>query len=442
MVVFKLENCNNCTSLPSLELLRSLKDLKIQGMPRLERIHFETPLKSLEILCFENLQEWQYWNTKRENEAAERFPCLRELSIIDCPKLTGELPNCLPSLERLFIKKCTELIVSFSSFSLLSKLEIDDCKGVMCNSTISADFPSVNSMTSSSNSKFGNWIKQGFQKVLKIVGWKDLMNSWQDLNYVEKPLRGIHGLIFLKELYIVRCTSIVFFTEINLLPNLSSRTISNWEALESFLEVLKQSNLESLVIRDCDSLTQIARDTLPPSLTKLEIRKCENLKELEDFSTTLLESLSIYDCLSLMYVSSLGQFPETLKHISIERCPELFTILFSGAQLLPKALEDLSIKYCSRLNSIGETFDNSTSFKEIMLFACEQLDSIPSGLHNLAFLQSFRIGDCPNIRISLKFPSYLQTLDVLNCPICLTEEDFSHQPNRPQHQRRCRRVSH
>ncbi|XP_031275688.1 putative disease resistance RPP13-like protein 1 [Pistacia vera] len=140
VTILKLENCNNCGSFPSLWMLSSLKDLTIEGMKRLEKIDVEMPLKPLEVLRFQNLQEWQCWNTKRENEDVETFPLLRELSIVKCPKLTRALPYCLPSLERLFIQKCSELTASIPSVPSLCRLEINDCKEVVCRSTISTEF--------------------------------------------------------------------------------------------------------------------------------------------------------------------------------------------------------------------------------------------------------------------------------------------------------------
>ncbi|XP_031275458.1 putative disease resistance RPP13-like protein 1 [Pistacia vera] len=421
MTVLKLENCNNCRSLPSLWTLSSLKDLTIEGMKRLEKIDFKMPFKSLEVLRFENLQEWWCWNTKRENDDVEIFPLLRELSIVECPKLAGEFPNSLPSLERLFIEKCSELKASISSVPSLCEIEIDDCKEVVCRSTISTEFQSLNPMALSSTPKFGNWIKQGFQKISKIVGCEELTNSWQNLSCVGKPLHGIHSLTSLKELSFVNCTSLVLFPEIDFLPNLSFLTISNWEALKSLHEGLKQKNLERLVIKDCDSLTVFEGGILPLYLRRLEIRNCKQLKHLEDLSTTRLEYLRIEDCSSLTCISSNGCLPDTLKQLWIRGCPEL-TTLSSRQQCFPKALEVLYIFSCSKLESIIETFENSTCLKEITFLLCDQLKSVPSDLHNLTSLEMIRIWNCPDMKISFKFPNSLQNLGVRNCPILFAEE--------------------
>lgn len=150
IVLLRLEDCEKCTSLPSLGLLGSLKNLTIKGMRRLKSIGFEIygegcskPFQALETLCFEDLPEWEHWNSFKENDHVERFACLRQLSIVKCPRLCGRLPNHLPVLEKLMIYECVQLVVSFSSLPLLCKLEIDRCKGVACSSP--ADLMSINS---------------------------------------------------------------------------------------------------------------------------------------------------------------------------------------------------------------------------------------------------------------------------------------------------------
>ncbi|KAK9205513.1 hypothetical protein WN943_015781 [Citrus x changshan-huyou] len=109
MRVLELENCWNCTSLPSLGLLSSLRDLTIQGMTKLKSTGceffgegFSKPFQSLEILSFEYLPEWERWDTNVDrNEHVEIFPRLQKLSIVECPELSGKVPELLPSLKTL-----------------------------------------------------------------------------------------------------------------------------------------------------------------------------------------------------------------------------------------------------------------------------------------------------------------------------------------------------
>ncbi|KAK0570860.1 hypothetical protein LWI29_007616 [Acer saccharum] len=166
MTVLRLKSCEKCTSLPSLVLLSLLKDLTIEGIKGLKHIGSEIygeshskPFQSLEILCFEDLPEWEIWEPINENEYVDTFPCLRKLSIVKCPKLSGKLPKQLPSLERLVIKNCEQLVISFSSIPLLCKLELHGFKRMACNSPM--DFNSLKSMS------------------LSIMGYEQLLTMWQ-----------------------------------------------------------------------------------------------------------------------------------------------------------------------------------------------------------------------------------------------------------------------
>ncbi|KAJ4723939.1 putative LRR and NB-ARC domains-containing disease resistance protein [Melia azedarach] len=160
MKVLTIENCENCRSLPSLGLLGSLKHLTIKGLTRLESINSAffgeaclKPFQSLETLHFENMLELKYWNSDTaENGQTEIFSNLRELSIVGCLRLCGKLPDLLPSLEKLVVSNCPELVVPASSFPKLYKLEIDGCKGMVCSSSLSIDFRSIKYMTISNRS--------------------------------------------------------------------------------------------------------------------------------------------------------------------------------------------------------------------------------------------------------------------------------------------------
>ncbi|KAK3200114.1 hypothetical protein Dsin_023529 [Dipteronia sinensis] len=141
MTVLRLERCENCTSLSSLGLLSLLKDLTITGMNGLKSIGCEIygegcskPFPSLNALYFTDLREWERWEPIKANEQVEAFPCLRNLSIVNCPKLSRRLPDHLPSLEKLVIKDCKQFVVSVSSFPMLSQIESVGCKEVITSS--------------------------------------------------------------------------------------------------------------------------------------------------------------------------------------------------------------------------------------------------------------------------------------------------------------------
>ncbi|KAH9782464.1 putative disease resistance protein [Citrus sinensis] len=428
MEVLKLENCENCTSLPSLGLLSSLKHLTIKGLMKLKSMGAEVygedcskPFQSLEILCFENLPEWEYWDTKlEENGIVAGFSSLRELSMVRCPLFSGKLPEHLPSLEKLVVSKCGELVVSFSSFLNLCKLEIHECKGLVCSTPI--DSKLIESMTISNDTlqirgckgmihsdcteadsvtvisnilELRKFLKQGLHQVETLrIGNFEWITSWHEL---EQPEKGLQVITSPEEVSIDEsCVSLVSFPEIKFfLNNLRSLKIGNARALKTLPEEIigNNSQLESLYIRDCDSVTFIARSKLPASLKRLEIENCKNLQHLVDGGDDDTSSSSSVK----------------LKHLEIRRCPEL-TSLSSGIQLL-EGLEYLHISSCPELKSIPNGLHNLQS---IWIADCEKLEALPSDMHKLNSLQHFYISECPSI-VSFPeegFPTNLTTLSI------------------------------
>lgn len=431
-------------------------------MRRLKSIGFEidgegcsNPFQAIETLCFEDLQEWEQWNPVKENEHVEIFSCLRQLSIVKCPRVFGKLPDHLPLLEKIVISECTQLMVSLSSLPLFRKLEIDRCKGMVCSGP--TDLRAINSLTLSNISEFGNWLRPGFQKAdyLKFVGCEELMYLWQNEICLEKPLKGLHSLISLRKLSVEDCPSLTSFLQFCFLSILSELKIHNCNALASLPAGMKHNNacLKSLWVGGCHSLTSIVQGQLPSSLNILQIRNCRKLHcllddkedtsvpsssscsimhgENDNPSTSLLQYLYVYNCPSLMCLSSRGQLPKTLQHLEICDCP--------------------------KLGSIAHRFHNDASLGFIWIWKCDNLKSIPKGLHNLISLHEIYIWDCPSLvsfpegglpntslRVTISkcekleaLPSqmhsfkFLQELKLYQCPsiISFPKRRFSHQPN-------------
>ncbi|KAK2642491.1 hypothetical protein Ddye_024254 [Dipteronia dyeriana] len=85
MTVLWLERCEDCTTLPLLRLLISLKDLTIIDMERFKTLASEfygagclSPFQSPEILKFDNLKEWDCWESTEKIEHVETFVRVQE----------------------------------------------------------------------------------------------------------------------------------------------------------------------------------------------------------------------------------------------------------------------------------------------------------------------------------------------------------------------------
>ncbi|WCJ19619.1 hypothetical protein M5689_001903 [Euphorbia peplus] len=144
LVDLSLERCWNCVQLPRLGDLYHLQFLKINHMGKVKHIGNEfygidserssigcfrlfPALKSLSISRMENLTEW---SSPSDGSKVVVFPCLENLSIQSCPKLTGFLMRDLSELVKLEIRDCEELRLLFDkqqSFPFLTSLSIVGC---------------------------------------------------------------------------------------------------------------------------------------------------------------------------------------------------------------------------------------------------------------------------------------------------------------------------
>ena len=105
MVLVRLEECNNCLSLPPLGQLPHLRELYIRGMNAVESVGAEfygecmLPFPVLETLEFVEMQHWKEWLPFQPDHGSGAFPCLKTLSIKECSKLEGKLPENLNSVS-------------------------------------------------------------------------------------------------------------------------------------------------------------------------------------------------------------------------------------------------------------------------------------------------------------------------------------------------------
>ncbi|CAN4119186.1 unnamed protein product [Withania somnifera] len=130
LVELSLRNCKDCYSLPALGQLPSLKFLSITKMHGITEVAEEfygssssqKPFNSLEMLEFGEMPEWKQWHVLGNGE----FPTLQNLSITNCPKLMGRLPENLCSLTELTISNCPEINLETPiQLSSLKKLVVD-----------------------------------------------------------------------------------------------------------------------------------------------------------------------------------------------------------------------------------------------------------------------------------------------------------------------------
>ncbi|KAH7570572.1 hypothetical protein JRO89_XS05G0138000 [Xanthoceras sorbifolium] len=337
MVILHLTDCRNCLSLPSLGQLPSLQELHVKRMA-LESINPEfygnssssiVPFASLRILKFEDMPNWIHWSSLAVTEGRE-FPLLQELHIQKCENLI-EIPNCLPSLELLFINECWQLqFDDFMDYPALQSLSIRSC-----------NYPTNFTLNFSSNLKF-----------LQI-------QDCRYLRFLEISEELHQQLNFFEDLEISECPNLELFSGNGLCaPNLTTFSVSNCNNLSSMPEQMHVllTSLQNLNISGCPRLVSFPDGGLPLSLQKLVIQNCISLTLQNSWGLTDMASLT---CLTIncayQNVTSFpdeGLLPASLTFLQISEFPMLETLNLSGLQHLT-LLEDLQIN-CSRLQILSE----------------------------------------------------------------------------------------
>ncbi|KAI5341997.1 hypothetical protein L3X38_009872 [Prunus dulcis] len=424
MVHVRLDECKNCQILPPLGQLPLLKELYITGMAAVKSVGPEfygessLPFPVLETLEFEDMHNWKKWLPFAQDQV---FPCLKLLSIRNCPQLEGKVPENLDSLETLKIIKCEELVISISNYKQIGALDIDGCKAVVKTSGVEFELLNSLELTNISEVRFqtGEFTK-GLRKVanLRIGGCEELTSSLKNEDRVLQHLISLDSLVIegnsslleklgkeaeellqlqiltckLKYLELNKCASLSKVPEgLHHLTALQDLQIVGCSSLVSFPDVGLPPSLEVIRIKDSDSLLYFAKYQIPPNLRRIEIRRCKSLKSLvekeEDSSSSSstshisLESLSIWECESLKSLSLRAQlFPRALKRLDISDCGELQLITSDGFshENTNYCLEYICIRYCPNLKSLPEGLCYLTNLQTLQIYDCGSLVSIPS----------------------------------------------------------------
>ncbi|KAF2319658.1 hypothetical protein GH714_017874 [Hevea brasiliensis] len=412
LVQLKLSCCRQCTSLPFLGRLPLLRNLCIEGMDAVKTVDFDfcgdgSPLAnlfpSLETLKFEDMLGWELWSSNGDNEQADNmFPCLSELTLLNCPKLIRKLPRRLSSLVKLTIRDCPILEHSLISLPSLHKLKLEECsqvalKHVVDNSSLTT--LRIRSMADITCLQDIFVQSLGALKVLVIASCTKLTFLWNQTTGLENLLGleritikdcpqlvsltengsvcndeeqlpyGLHGLQSLKDLHVESCLKLVSFPEAGVLSTLRCLVIRNCQALMSLpgdiMRFSCRTNmcvLEELEIEECPLLEYFPRGELPMTLKVLKIRSCTKLRSLPE---------------GLMNKVNMSH----LEHVEIIGCPSLTS---PPTGKLPFQVKSLQISDCSELEPLPRRMrhDNAT-IECVNIWSCTVLKSLPDCLNSL-----------------------------------------------------------
>ncbi|RXH84766.1 hypothetical protein DVH24_033050 [Malus domestica] len=375
LVTIRLETCGYCFSLPALGQLPSLKRLEIDGLNGVESVGSEfyggikPAFKSLLFLSFRNMREWQEWCFPGGEEEGGHFPNLCELSLENCPKLTGKIPlYYFPRLEQVRLEEvnikslaCSQECNKFNiELPSLRELKISDCPNLVCfvgGGVLLA--PNLEEIT--------------------ICHFKNLWSVPEDMQIS--------------------------------LPSLPSLSIQGCKEFKSFPEESKFPSLVVLKIQGCPEFVGFPHGggLQAPNLKEMEIKECNKFRSLPEemqISLPSLESLCIRDCPELESFSE-GGLPSKLRFLSIWSCKELMAnrmrwglqtltslkyldVSFRGCEdeeigesfpeegLLPTTLTSLGIYNHPNLKTIdGKALRHLISLEKLEIYYCPQLQSLP-----------------------------------------------------------------
>ncbi|KAM0008428.1 putative virus X resistance protein-like, coiled-coil [Helianthus debilis subsp. tardiflorus] len=446
-----LRGCRSCTCLPTLGHLHSLKELFVESMDGLKSLGSDLlrpsnswhgiAFPSLEVLKFKDMKSWEEWLTSG-GETAGAFPCLHQMSIINCPKLDVVAMELIPSLQVLLVKDCSIAVLRgmVGMSKSIATLTMNNIKG----------------------------LTQLHGETLEHLKAVEDLSIWHcdELTYLwESEATACEILVNLKSLSVGYCASLESFGEkeehLTLdMKSITQVTIYGCPRLERYrcpnsIEKLEIEECESLVslgekeehlkmgmefvkevsIKNCPRLERylcpnsiqileiskcprLERYNCPNSIEKLEIIDCESLVSFGEKEKHLkmgmesvtevtigdcprvesyncpnsVEKLRIYGCPSLsLTFPTMGDLPSTLKFLEIKRCDNIESILDNGYGFLPfLCLRCLVISDCKNLKSFPhEQLQKLTSLEEIVIWVCPSLDfPFPCGLWppNLRFL--------------------------------------------------------
>ncbi|CAL4942967.1 unnamed protein product [Urochloa decumbens] len=384
MTSMYLIDCMNCKTLPPLHLLPSLVVLEIRRMPSLTKVS-AVPQRSdqelfpkLKRLIFEGALYCTEWLTGNSKSRSMSFPCLCELEIRNCPKLTTfpDLPLSLTAmiienvgletLPRIIDKQpSTEEALEATSrngrwTSRLTTLRVHQCNGLRSLAT------SLLQQQNLLKSLEFVSIKNCNNVICDIPdGFKDL-TALRDISLCDCPKMHVNKFhtsvrtMEISECFVVQGGWVDedpdLFSAWNLkitgCSHVRSDEASKIEKLDWLSSLLNVYNLhlentlllrlsmfdqlpslEILEIDGCDTFFADSSDLAwLETLQVLSIRNCREMCRLPENLCTLpvLEELCVENCPAIEALPENG-LPPSLKRLSICKC---------GSQLIERCLDD------------------------------------------------------------------------------------------------------
>jgi len=387
VVSLVLMRCKHCLWLPSLGLFTFLKDLTIDGLDSIGRIDADfygnsgSVFACLETLSFTDMKEWEEWHC-----IPGAFPNLQRLTVKNCPKLKGHLPEQLSHLMELTIKHCDQLVGWIPR-----AVEIEDVK-----------------MEPSSVDMIGSGLSDTPLEYLIIT-------SCPSMNI---PIN--HCYHFLVELEIRHgCDSLKTFP-LDLFPKLRKLILEECCNLQVIPQEHPHSHLKLLEIIKCSEFESFSNEGLfAPQLESFRIVGLEKLKSMPKRMSSLLPSLNnlfIFDCPEVEF--SEGCLPSNLNVMFLLNCFKLVASL-KGAWGTNPSLKSLYIHKVD-LECFPDEGLLPTSLTKLSIDNCPNLKKLDyRGLCHLSSLQRLSLYNCPILQCLPEegLPESISELEIKDCPL-------------------------
>ncbi|XP_050284024.1 putative disease resistance protein At3g14460 [Quercus robur] len=416
MVSLKLDDCRYCSSLPPLGQLLALKELSIEGLGRVSCVDSEfygdgswatnKPFESLEKLTFKWMPEWKEWFIFEGGV----FPTLRELRIIGCPKLTGNLPSLLPSLSVIEIRYCPQLVASLPSPSALHELALMNCDKVALKEL---------------SPKLQSLAVGGCHASLPEGGLPTTLKTLQINGVLQLPWSRHYPSV--ESLNVERGPGSLWSLPLEFFPKLKSVEIRYSDNLESLSasdkSLLDLTSLTKLTIHSCPNFVSFPIGGLcAPNLTQISIAGCKKLKSLAECMHTLLPSLiylNLWDCPELESFPE-GGLPSNLQMLEIVLCEKLFLRRMEWGLQSLHSLREIIIRYYGReVGSFTEEALLPPSLIRLDISFPHLTSLNGKGFQHLTLLKQLEILNCDNLQRLPEegFPASLSILDIYKCPL-------------------------
>ncbi|XP_028757286.1 putative disease resistance RPP13-like protein 1 [Neltuma alba] len=416
LMSLELRHCKYCISLPSIGLFPSLKSLSIIGFDNIVAIGPEfcgssSNASSLEILRFGDMESWEEWNCEI---LSLTFPYLQELSIVNCPKLKGQLPQQLPCLKMLVTSNCEKLLSSIPQDPSLDKLILRNCGNEQLES-----LPSSLKVLS---------IYGGFKNLLSVDKIENVIANcnlkelkFSDCPHLEFPLGYFHNFILEMEIR-GSCDSLKSFP-LDFFPMLQSLKLIDCNNLETIsISEGNHFSLANLYIRKCARFARFPEGGFSaPKLVLCCIEELKNLKSLPEKMRIFFPSLIYLVIRCCPQVESFSEegFPSNLQYLDVLECPKLV------ASRMGWRLNSLT---SLRHLGIGDADDESLldigllppTITCLSFHNCPNLRSLEhKGLCHLSSLEGLAFRDCPKLQHFPKegLPNSLCILQIIGCPL-------------------------